>query len=261
MIDKPIVRVGAILLGICLAWPKLASCGPTLFNGRGRTFGGVDAEYQYWQIEGKDTYSRRFGFTASHGLTPWMDVFGRAGISQLRIEFPDFTPSDMVGSYKFGGGLGARIKLLQFSNVAVYAEGRGLLYYSEGDVSQVGQVGEVIENQAWEWREAEGGLGIALELRQLSLYGGVSVSVIQTFTDREKRAYEDSRMVGDPSVSPTEEFRSDPLADPVFIGAIFGLPRDFKLNVKLKGPGSFDEPDDFGLCVSLTQFYEPGRPF
>jgi hypothetical protein len=182
-----------------------------------------------------------------------MDVYARAGISRLGIDFPGTAVTDLDGAYKFGGGVGGRLKLVEIlSTVALYGEGQGFIFFSEDDVTQDVVGGQMLENQSWEWREAEGAVGVSVNLGRFSIYGGASVSLIETHRDSQKQLIESSGKKGKPTTSPTDEYRSDPLADPGFVGAVFPLPRDFKLNIKLKGP------DEVAVYVSLTQLYKGG---
>lgn len=252
MTSRPMILMGVLILGCALLLSRPGEAAPSIFSGKGQTFGGIDGEYQYRQLEGKDTYSTRFGFTACYGLTRWLDVDGRAGVSQLAIEFPGTKVSSFEGTYKFGGGVGARVKVMEVSRVTVYGEGQAYVFFSEDDITQDVVGGQMRANQSWEWREAEGAVGVSVDLGVFSVYAGGSMSVIQTFKDSEKRLFETSGKTGDLIVSPTEEYRSDPLTDLAFVGAVFQLPREFKLNIKLKGP------DEVSLYVGLTQLYRGG---
>lgn len=222
----------AIILWMAVGWSRPCAAESMLFNGKGVIYGGIGAGYYLNRLDG-ETHSRRFVFMSSYGLARWMDVFAQVGIADLGIkELPGRT--DFRGEYQVAVGAGTRVRLLNLfgSRVVLYGEGSGFRFRSEEKASQRTKAG-TIPPREYNWLEGEAVLG--MEFPSIGFYAGSGVWGVQT----------------EPSYLTEYEIYRSGTRWSGFVGKIFPLRANFRLDVRVTGP------ERASIRIALTQLYQP----
>jgi hypothetical protein len=115
--------------------------------------------------------------TVSLGLTPWIELYGRAGLAEFNVDNAAFQ-GDF--GFAYGGGVRLRVWELPFARIGLL--GQYFRFTSDDDDS----VGRAVEG---EWEEFDVGLGIGTrQIGAFQFYGGVTYHGVDvTLTDSNGR--------------------------------------------------------------------------
>ena len=242
-----ISRSGMVVIALLMivGWSRLCVAESMLFNGKGVIYGGIGAGYYLDSLDGEDTHSKRFVFTASYGLTRWMDVFAQAGAAKLKIEGRSGR-TDFQGDYKGVVGAGGRIRLLSLfgSRILLYGEGRGTLFPAKVKGTESGTIQTTVEYDYW--LEGEAVLGI--ELPFIGYCAGIQGSWVEAKSDSRSYWIKDEDKPYLKGSSGT--YRSGTRWGG-FVGKIFPLRKNFRLDVRITGP------EMASIRIALIQLYQP----
>jgi hypothetical protein len=101
--------------------------------------------------------------TISLGLTPWIELYARAGLAEFNIDNADFK-----GEFGFAYGGGVRLRVWEFPFFQIGLLGQYLRFTSDDPNS----IGRAVEG---EWEEFDIGLGIGTsQFSYFQFYGGVT---------------------------------------------------------------------------------------
>ena len=243
-----ISRGGMLIVAFLMAvgWSRPCGAESFLFNGKGVIHGGIGAGYYLNNLDEEAFRSRRFVFTASYGLTRWMDGFVEAGVADLEIEGRSGR-TDFRGEYRPAAEAGVRVKLLDLfgSSLLLYGEGSGCLFRAKVKGMESGTIRSSV---AYDWMEGRAALGAAFP--STGFYAGVQANGVETEADRHSYLIEEGDEID--LGGHLEIYRSGAHWGG-FVGKRFSLKGNFRLDVRVSGP------ETASIRIALTQRYQPEK--
>lgn len=239
-------RMLIIALWMAAGWSRPCGAESFLFNGKGVIYGGIGAGVYLNSLDEEAFRSRRFAFTASYGVTRWMDGFVEAGVADLEIEGRSGR-TDFRGEYRPAAEAGVRVKLLELfgSSLLLYGEGRGCLFPAKVKGAESGTIRSSV---AVDWLEGRAALGAAFPA--MGVYAGVQVNGVETEADRHSYLIEDGDEID--LGRHRETYRSGAHWGG-FVGKRFSLKGNFRLDIRVSGP------EMASIRIALTQRYQPEK--
>ncbi len=131
-------------------WPRIELTGDS-FEAKLQSSGEVDAT------------SGRSLATISFGLTPWVELYARAGLAEFNVDNADFK-----GDFGFAYGGGVRLRVWELPFVRVGLLGQYFRFTSD----DANSAGRAVEG---EWEAYDIGLGVGTQqIGAFQVYGGVT---------------------------------------------------------------------------------------
>lgn len=210
---------------------------PMCATGEGKL--AMSAEYEYQKRKLADsmpTESIRYLVKASYGLTPWLDMFAKAGAAGLVIPLQEVR---FDGEDKFAWGAGARATLLRLPiwSAEVFSTAQVFSYRTRGEVDQLvtdsPQTWTRRLNSKYIWWEYGGSLGLRARSEAVWPYLGIDLSYVEgEKTTTQYNVFSYGTVFGGSS---SATFSGKDLILTGFGGIDLTLPYRYQLSFELRG--------------------------
>lgn len=215
-----------------------------------------DGGYFRKTIGGVDNKSPRMFLRATYGLAGRIDFYGILGLAKLRLENVDSTGADLDQKFQpaYGAGFSLRILRLDGLGLSLFTTGQVLRFKSTPSNTrkfqvESAEVSHVLEVD-YDWREANLNLGLAQDLKFMTLYGGANLKYIERDENKVEKL-----LFGGGGVSISSQkglYKSGMLATPL-AGAEIKLPARLRLNFEAAAASD----TDFTFYVGISQTGSP----
>lgn len=230
--------------------------GPLLTGTHAELTVSLDAGYFKKTIGGVENRSRRMFLRATYGLAGRLDLFGILGLAKLQLELVDSTGAELEDKFRpaYGAGFSLRMLRLHGIGMSVFMTGHVIRFKSTPSNTRTFQVegadvSQVLEVD-YDWREANINLGLAQDLKFMTVYGGVNLKYIERDEEKVEKLVFGGEGVAVASQSGT--YKSGVLAMPL-LGAEIKLPARLRLNFE----AAAGSDSDFTFYIGVSQTGSP----
>jgi len=169
------------------------SGNPVEGKGNGEWTVSVCGNYFHQQLATEMAVSKRVLAKSIWGLSPYFDLYGVAGVSQLNMRTDDSGIDDFKGQYEFGYGGGIKLQMQRISSlssIGIWMDIQLLRFKSDGAFMEyLDQAGSSYYRKfqmKYDWRELKGNLGITLPYRSFRVYIAGTGWLLQRLDNKEE---------------------------------------------------------------------------
>jgi len=244
-----------VLLGVARGQAQpLAS--PALTQSCRQLTVGFSATLDRRAIGSAEQSSPRLLLQALYGPFEGLGLFGEIGLANLSLQPHDASQSNLTGSYRLALGGGVAVRLHAFKRVGVFVHTGGRFFWFRNQPSARSSTNvagtEFVRTLRlnYEWREADGYLGLAKALRAVYVYAGLSGNVVSRPERKSQSVWVDGSLQSE--VSERGAYQSGLRWLP-YVGLDVSLPARLNLNVELR----FRNSEDFKVNIGISQTGAP----